>query len=109
MEQLFPVGTRERTLFVRNRRLIRDPYVAGADTLSEKIGAGGVDRELKVPIATTIIGSGFKGGHDLVDGLKRHLAADLAPQREQEPRRPNRPEQPIPADGEAKEFRILVP
>ena len=108
VEQLLPIGAGERPLPVRDRRLVGDRDVAGADALFEEIGAGGVDRELKVAIATAIVRSRFERGHDLVDGVQRHLATDLAPRRQPEANRDDRSEQPVAADGQPEELRILV-
>ena len=108
LEQLLPVGTGERPLLVRDRRLVGDRDVAGADALLQKIGACRVDGELEVPIATAIVRSRFERGNDLVDGAQSHLAADLAPRRQPEANRDDWSEQPVAADGEPEERRILV-
>src|SRR5829696_186393 len=83
-EQLLPVGAGERPLLIRDRGVVGDRDVAGADAFLKEIDARRVDGELEVSVAAATIRSRFERSHDLVDGAQGYLTANLAPRREPE-------------------------
>jgi hypothetical protein len=107
-DEPFPVGARQASLPLRDRRYVRHRAVYRADALAQEIVAGGIDGELEVAVLAPFSRARFKRGYDLIDGQDGDLSPHLVPPRQSQPHRDDGAEQPVAADSQPEEFRVLL-
>src|SRR5215204_2401568 len=106
-QQLLPVGRRERTLLLGDRRIVRCRLVTREDTAAQKVVGPRVERELEVPELVALGYTFVEACHEAIGRLDLDGAPYLVPRDEAQRDRVDEAEESVAPADELEERRVL--